>query len=128
MEAEVAKISQMQKNTGTSRAMPEHLQALCDECSQNLDEGQREKMLALLMEYSDVFSKSKSDLGKTSLFQHRINTVDAAQIKQRARRIPLSKQTTEKEEVDKMLKNGIISPSNSPWSSPVVLVTKRWLL
>ena len=40
VEAEVAKISQADaENTGTSRAMPEHLQFLCDECSQDLDEG-----------------------------------------------------------------------------------------
>jgi hypothetical protein len=31
----------------------------------------------------------------------------------------------EEEEIDKMLKSGVIIPSKSPWSSPVCLVTKK---
>ena len=29
-----------------------------------------------------------------------------------------------KEEIEKMLENGVIEPSRSPWTSPIVLVTK----
>ena len=41
------------------------------------------------------------------------------------RRQPLGKREAERAEVEKMLKRGVIEPSNSPWSSSVVLVTKK---
>jgi hypothetical protein len=46
-------------------------------------------------------------------------------IRQPIRRLPFGKRETEKEEVNKMLTMGVIEPSSSPWSSPVVLVKKK---
>jgi hypothetical protein len=40
-------------------------------------------------------------------------------------RLPFGKRETEKEEANKMLTMGVIEPSSSPWSSPVVLVKKK---
>ena len=37
----------------------------------------------------------------------------------------MAKHKVEREEVSKMLDTGIITPSCSPWSSPIVLVTKK---
>lgn len=39
--------------------------------------------------------------------------------------LPLRTSETEIEEITKMLKRRVIEPLNSPWSSPVVLVTKK---
>ena len=78
-----------------------------------------------MLDYRDIFAKSKSDLGRTSLFKHEINTGNTPPIKQRPRRVPLAKQTVERAEVSKMLDTGIITPSCSPWSSPIVLITKK---
>ena len=49
----------------------------------------------------------------------------AKHIKEAMRRIQLAKRETEREEVRKMLKKGVIEPSVSPWSSNIVLVTKK---
>ncbi len=46
-------------------------------------------------------------------------------IKQRVRRLPLVKREQVDAEVDKMLAQGVIRPSQSPWASPVTLVPKR---
>ena len=65
------------------------------------------------------------DIGTTGVLEHKILTSTAQPVKQIPSRIP----HTLKEEVDKqvtlMLDTGIVSCSNSPWSSLVVLVKKR---
>jgi hypothetical protein len=50
---------------------------------------------------------------------------DARPIHQPPRRILLAKQTEVKEMLDKMQRHGVIEESESPWSSPVVLVRKK---
>ena len=79
----------------------------------------------LLVRYKHVFSKSPDDLGRTDRIQHRINTGVAAPCRQPPRRQPIGKRDIEKQEVLKMLERKVIEPSNSAWSSPIVLVTKK---
>lgn len=63
-------------------------------------------------------------LGQTNLLTHKIDTGDAEPIK--ARHYPVSPkvQALMFEELDRMLKLGVIEESESPWNSPVVLVRK----
>lgn len=56
---------------------------------------------------------------------HKIETGNARPIKQQPRRIPLHKKEAAREEVERMLNAGIIEPSSSAWSSPIVFVTKK---
>jgi hypothetical protein len=56
---------------------------------------------------------------------HHIDTGDARPIRQSPRRIPLAKQAEAREMLDDMQRHGIIEESDSPWSSPVVLVRKK---
>ena len=44
---------------------------------------------------------------------------------QAPRRMPLNKREIVQKEVQAMLENGIIEPSTSQWSSPIVLVEKK---
>ncbi|GFQ82221.1 retrovirus-related Pol polyprotein from transposon 297 [Trichonephila clavata] len=53
--------------------------------------------------------------------KHRINTSDNLPIKQRAYRVSPAERRIIHDEVGKMLDRGIIQPSESPWSSPVIL-------
>lgn len=78
-----------------------------------------------MQKHIKVFAKSKTDLGKTNIVSHKINTGDARPIKQQPRRIPLHKKEAARQEVQRMLKAGIIEPSSSAWSAPIVLVTKK---
>ena len=91
--------------------------------SVHLCETEKNKLANLLIEHKDVFGKSSSDLGRCDRVQHAINT--GVPVRQPARRLPFGKREAEQEEIAKMLDRGVIEPSNSPWSSPVVLVTKR---
>ncbi len=78
---------------------------------------------ALLDDNADIFSKNDNDIG-LSEFMHDIHLADSTPFKSRAYRIPISQQTITEEHVDNMLKMGIIRPSASDHSSPIVLVKK----
>ncbi|CAB3992853.1 Hypothetical predicted protein [Paramuricea clavata] len=75
--------------------------------------------------HQDVFAKTSSELGVTTLAEHKIETGDAVPVKQLPRRLPNSLKTVVEDQVEEMLENNIIKPSNSPWSSPIVLVRKK---
>ena len=105
--------------------MPEHIKAVWDANSSSLSEEQKKPFFDLLMKYQNVFAKSKYDLGRTTIVQHEIDTGDHPPIKQAPRRMPLAKKEVVRKEVEAMLQNGIIEPSVSPWSSPIVLVEKK---
>ena len=64
-------------------------------------------------------------MGLTGTIEHAIDTQGAAPIKQRYRRFapPLQKEINQ--QLDKLLRQGIIEPSMSPWASPLVPVRKK---
>ena len=53
-----------------------------------------------------------------------IDTGDNQPIRQRPYRLPLLKRKAVERELGKMLNQGVIRPSKSPWSSPILLVPK----
>ena len=63
--------------------------------------------------------------GTTSLAEHRIRLKTTEPIKQRYMPRNPATQALINEAVDQMLAEGVIEPSNSPWSSPVVMVAKK---
>ena len=91
----------------------------------NLTSQQKRGAEELLTEFQDIFSDSKSNLGRTSMTQHNISTGDARTNKQPPRRVPYAMREQLQEQDDEMLDQDIIEPSKSPWSSPVVLVRKK---
>ena len=74
--------------------------------------------------FPEVFS-TKGGLKCTNNTVMEIDTGNAEPIKQRPYRIPLRKRKVVEEEIDKMLAEGIIEPSTSPWASPITLVPKK---
>ncbi|GFU95172.1 transposon Ty3-I Gag-Pol polyprotein [Trichonephila clavipes] len=93
--------------------------------SLELSDEQRNKLSELLRKFSGLFTKTdKSTAAKTNV-KHRIFTGDHAPINQRAYRVSPTERRIIHEEVQKMLDEGIVQPSESPWSSPVVLVRKK---
>ena len=85
---------------------------------------QQQDLLALLHDYDDLFATEGGPLGRTSVVSHTIHT-EGAPIRQPMRRQPIALQNTINSEVQKMLQQGVIQPSFSPWSSPVVMVKKK---
>ena len=85
-----------------SSARPKHLERLYEDSCENLDEEKRQKVKEMLVKYQTLFSESSTDIGRTSLVTHRIDTQGAKPIKQRPRRIPLAKQQIVKDSVQEM--------------------------
>lgn len=78
-----------------------------------------------LLEIIDTFpSYTKLGLGRTHLLSHNIDTGDSLPIKQR--HYPYSPAIQQKMEtvIDRMLKEGIITESESGWNSPITPVIK----
>ncbi|KAI4896830.1 hypothetical protein NFI96_026674, partial [Prochilodus magdalenae] len=64
-------------------------------------------------------------LGHTNVICHQILTTDEVPVRRKGYTIPIAKQQFLDKEIEAMLKEGIIEPSTSPWSAPVVLVPKK---
>lgn len=102
---------------------PEHLAKAFT--GQGLTPVQAEQVLRLLERNADIFAKHDYDLGHCEVVQHAIDTQGHAPIRQQPYRIPFAQRKVVEEEIDKMLKTGVIQPTNSPWASPIVLVAKK---
>ena len=91
----------------------------------DLNSTEKQQLFDLCEKHKSTFASSPTDLGRTSIVQHTINTGDAAPIKQRPRRPPRAFIDEEEKIIENQLKAGIIRESSSPWSSPLVYVKKR---
>eukprot|EP00731_Ephydatia_muelleri_P014191 Em0007g1501a len=114
--------------TSPSEASPKDRDMLWDmvcKVGNHVSSAEKEKLYYVLLEYSDVFSFSNDGLGRTSLSKHRINTGDSLPIHIPPRRIPHARREEVRKLLQDMLAKGAIQPSDSPWSSPIVLVTKK---
>ena len=110
----------------TTRTLPRHLQDLVEQTCRDLDPTQRHRLATVLSEYSDIFPVPGALLtGHTDAVEHDINTGDRPPIRCAPRRMSPQKMKKEEECVAEMLTGGQIEASDSPWSSPVVLVTKK---
>lgn len=89
------------------------------------DSIQMQAVEELLSRNASVFSKGDTDLGRTHLALHKIDTGSAQPIKLPPRRVPLHLQQEVAEHIKQMQDNNIIRPSCSPWAAPVVLVRKK---
>ena len=89
-----------------------------------LEPYQKQQLDKLIQKFSNIDTE-KVGLGRTSLITHKIDTGSAQPIKQRYYPLSPIKQEILEKELDKMLSQGVVEPSTSPWNSPVVMVQKQ---
>ena len=111
--------------TQESPGEPPFEEALLNELPEDVPHEAKKKLEGLLREYRDVFSTSEGDLGRTSICAHRIDTGDAAPVRQPLRRQPFAYQATIDERMDQMIADGVIEPAVSEWAANVVLARKK---
>ena len=73
----------------------------------------------------DIIAEKTADLGKAICTKHQINTGTEPPIFTPLRRAARATQHIIKENIEEMLLYNIIRPSTSPYSSPIVLVSKK---
>ena len=91
--------------------------------AQGLSEAESIALETLMFNFSDVISLNNSDLGRTNVVRHKIDTQGATPIRQPPRRLPFHQRELVKRLLDDMLERKIVKPATGPWSSPIVLVT-----
>ena len=85
---------------------------------------QLRKLKDLLWRWRQIWWRQEI-VGRTGKGTHRIDTGNALPIAQPLRRMAWTERDTVTEEVQKMMQQQIIEKSDSPWSSPPVLVKKK---
>ena len=92
--------------------------------STDLTSTEKAQLKDLLNKYADLFAPKTRPIGRTPTVKHSTPT-EGPPIRQPLRRIPETLKSVVDEEVTKMLDQGVEKPSNSPWSSPIVMVKKK---
>ena len=105
--------------------MPVHLKDVYNRACEGLSKDQCLQVANLLKKHASTFSNSDTDIGRTGIIRHKIDTGDAHPIKQPLRRMPFHMQGEADKQIETMLQNNIIKPSASPWASGIVMVEKK---
>ena len=85
----------------------------------------KEKYKSLLQKFSDIFALDPDTTGHVTVLKHHIRLKDENAIcSQPSRRLPRHLFGIAKTYVEKLLAQGIIRPSKSPWNSPLMIVRK----
>ncbi|KAG1484772.1 hypothetical protein G6F47_013503 [Rhizopus delemar] len=93
---------------------------------QDLSDDIKLELSKLLQGYKHIFDWDNNTMGHTNLIQHKIILEkDTMPIRHRPYRLSPIEADYLQKELDKYCKLGIISPSNSPWAAPVILVKKK---
>lgn len=85
----------------------------------------REALISLLEEFKDRFSWNKDQIGRTNLCELSISLIDNNPIHQHLYRVSHQEREIIKNQVEEMMRRGVIRESNSAYASPVVLVRKK---
>lgn len=89
----------------------------------HLSPTQQELANAVVGKFKDISSEVKG-LGRTSLVEHVIDTGDAIPIKTKQYPLSPEKRAILSSELDRMLKLDVVTPCESPWNNPALLVQK----
>ncbi|UYV84067.1 hypothetical protein LAZ67_X001053 [Cordylochernes scorpioides] len=86
---------------------------------------EKQELLKLVNHYAEIFGPVITSRKSQDSIKHCIITGDSAPIRRMPYRVSPAERRIIQNEVDKMIEADVIQPSESPWASPVVLITKK---
>lgn len=92
----------------------------------NLNKEEKSSLEHICAKYADVFHLPNDPLTVTNVYKHTIqleDNVTPAYVK--PYRLPFAQKTEVQKQINQMLKNKIIEPTNSAWSAPLLVVPKK---
>lgn len=93
--------------------------------TEHLNKEEKKELLKLCNQFDDIFFKEGDALTFTNEIKHQIKTTDNIPIYTKSYRYPYIHREEVRKQIDKMLNQGIIKPSFSPWSAPIWIVPKK---
>ncbi|MEM7421890.1 MAG: reverse transcriptase family protein, partial [Pseudomonadota bacterium] len=109
--------------TSWQERQEELLRKLADP-SISINESEKSQFLQTFLLYPDIVSLFDFDVGRYTAGEHTIET-EGPPIRLKSRPTPVHHSKQVKEIIENNLKHGIISPSCSPWSAPIVIALKK---
>lgn len=91
----------------------------------HLNNEERDSLVYLCKEYNHIFHLEGDKLSVTDTITHEIPTTSNESINTKSYRYPEALKGEVNKQIDKLLEEGIIKPSSSPWNSPVWIVPKK---
>ena len=91
----------------------------------HLNNEEKKSVLKLCKEFESIIHAEGDMLTSTTAIQHEIITTSPVPIATKTYRYPEIHKEEVNNQISKMLKQGIIRPSTSPWSSPLWVVPKK---
>jgi hypothetical protein len=109
----------------TCELSPFRLDDVKDQLGPTLDEEQQANVLQLINEFRDCFAVNTKELGDAHVKDMQIRLQDDIPVSYRPYRLAYAERSVVRGIVQDLLSNGIIRESESPYSSPVLLVKKK---
>ena len=105
--------------------MNHHQESATQIRTSHMNSEEKDQITLLCRKYSDCFYNEEEKLSATTAVTHVIRTKDEDPIYVKNFRYPYALKEEIPNQVKKLLKDGIIRPSESPYSSPVWIVPKK---
>jgi hypothetical protein len=90
-----------------------------------LEEARQKEILGLINEFRNCFALDTTELGKSSTTEMHIRLLDDEPVTFRPYRLAYWERAAVREIIQDLLSNGIVRESESPYSSPIILVKKK---
>jgi hypothetical protein len=92
----------------------------------HLNPEEREAIEKVCKDYHDIFHLPEEELSCTNAVRHSRNVIPGTNpVNTRPYRLPEAQKTEIEKPIDKLVKEGVVEESNSPWNSPLLVVPKK---